>query len=57
VAIVAVMRKLLLLAWIFLRTRQAFAAPERPRPLGRVNDANQTCARGSCPATTQPAGT
>jgi hypothetical protein len=40
VAIVAVMRKLLLLAWIFLRTRQAFAAPERPRPLGRVNDAN-----------------
>jgi transposase len=52
VAIVAVMRKLLLLAWTLLRTGQPFAAPARP--LGHTGG---LCPPEPSPATTQLAGT
>jgi hypothetical protein len=51
------MRTLLLLAWTLLRTRQAYAATERPRPLELIDDADQPCYPVPTPATTQPAGT
>jgi hypothetical protein len=57
VVIVAVMRKLLLLAWTLLRTRQAYAGTLRPRPLELIDDADHPCSPVPPPATTQPAGT
>jgi transposase len=57
VVIVAVMRKLLLLAWTLLRTRQPFRATERPSPLERANGADLTRPRVPGPATTTAVGT
>jgi transposase len=55
VVIVAVMRKLLLLAWTLLRTGRAFASTEPLRPHERSDDADQTGSPVPSPATTPPA--
>jgi transposase len=56
VVIVAVMRKLLLLAWTLLRTGRSFAATEPLPRHERADDADQTCAPVPAPATTHSAG-
>ena len=57
VVIVAVMRKLLVLAWTLLRTSQTFAAQARPRPRVRADDADSPRPRVPGLASTQPVGT
>jgi hypothetical protein len=56
VVIVAVMRKLLLLAWTLLRTGRSFAATEPLPRHERADDADQTCAPVPVPAITHSAG-
>ena len=56
VVIVAVRRKLLLLAWTLLRTGWPFAATEPLPRRERAEAADQTCSPVPAPATTQPAG-
>jgi transposase len=55
VVIVAVVRKLLLLAWTLLRTGRSFAATQ-PLPRHERADDDQTCAPVPVPATTHSAG-
>jgi transposase len=57
VVIVAVMRKLLLLAWTLLRTGRAFASTALLRPHERTDDTDQACSPVPSRATTQPAAT
>ena len=54
--IVAVMRKLLLLAWTLLRSGQSFAALAPSRRLESAGRDAQTSSPGPSLATTQPAG-
>jgi transposase len=57
VVIVAVMRKVLLLAWTLLRTGRSFAATEPLPRRERAEAADQTCSPVPAPATTHSAGT
>jgi hypothetical protein len=57
VVVVAVMRKLLLLAWTLLRTGRPFAATAPSHPLERADGADQPCSPVPTPATTQPTAT
>ena len=56
VAIVAAMRKRLLLAWTLLRTDRALASTEPLRPRERTDAADQTGSPVPSPATAQSAG-
>ena len=56
VVIVAVMRKLLLLAWTLLRSGQSFAAQAPSRVLECTGSAAQISSPGPSLATIQPAG-
>jgi hypothetical protein len=57
VVVVAVMRKVLLLAWTLLRTGQPFAPPPRPAPAARADAGHAPCPSAPPPATEPPADT